>query len=63
MRGFEIDNPNLQLLSGRYTQDYYAIAVRKDDLSKSLLDKVNITLKTLKDSNFFDALDRKWIKN
>ena len=63
LRGFEIDDSEVVLLSGRYTKEYYGIAFRKDEESESLQDTVDSILNKLNTTNFLVQLGKTWISD
>ncbi len=63
LRGFEIDDSEVVLLSGRYTKEYYGIAFRKDEESKSLQEAVDGILNKLNTTNFLIQLGKTWVSD
>ena len=61
LRGFEQDDKEVVLLSGRYTKEYYGIAFRKEEDSESLEQAINGILKKLDTTNFFVQLGKTWV--
>ena len=55
---FAQNNPGLQLVGGRFTQEPYAIGVPQDD--SHLRELVNFTLQDMKKDGTYDAIYRQW---
>ena len=54
-------NPNMKILSKRYTQEPYAVAFRQDEKSASLRHQVNHILEHMQKSGELNRLKNKWI--
>ena len=59
--GLASDNKKYKILPRRYTQEYYAIAVRKED--KDLQHVLDRAIRLLGDSGELNLLKKKWAKN
>lgn len=61
--GFSLDDPAVKLLPQKYSLEPYAIAFKKDPSSARLKDKVDFTLKYLKNSGKLNVLRHNWLNN
>lgn len=61
LAGLISDNPDMKILSKRYTQEPYAIAFRQDEESESLRLQVNHILEHLQMSGELNRLKNKWV--
>ena len=59
--GFCAENPEMKILSKRYTQEPYAVAFRQEVESESLMHNVNHILEHLQMSGELNRLKNKWI--
>ena len=59
--GLMNNNPNMKILSKRYTQEPYAIAFRQDETSESLRHNINHILEHMQKSGELNRLKNKWI--
>ena len=59
--GLKGDNPNVKILSKRYTQEPYAVAFRQDENSESLRIQVNHILEHMQKNGELNRLKNKWI--
>lgn len=61
LTGILVDNPDMKILSKRYTKEPYAIAFRQDKESVSLKNNINHILEHLQKSGELNKLKNKWI--
>lgn len=54
-------NDNLKILSHGYSKEFYAVAVRKTDKSKELLNRVNAAIMEILDDRKLNLITKKWI--
>lgn len=59
--GFAIQDPSVKLLPQRYSQEPYAIALRKGPSSEKLKNKINLILDNIRRDGELDKLKEKWI--
>lgn len=59
--GFAIQDPSVKLLPQRYSQEPYAVALRKDEASQNLRIKVNSILDGMQHDGTLEQLKEKWI--
>src|SRR5574344_218483 len=59
--GFIADNKDYKILPRRLTQEYYAIALKKDSSSLALKRNINLILKRLYSKGELNKLRKKWI--
>lgn len=60
LMGLALENPGYKLVGGVIEDQPWGIAVRKGD--KEMLDKVNASLKKLKETGEYDKIYEKWLK-
>lgn len=60
LRNYTLNDKTVKVLNKRYSKEPYAIAVRKGDENKALLEKINLTLKTIINNNSISRLYAKW---
>lgn len=58
--GFATKDNTLKILPKRYTQEPYAVGLRKESESKRLLEKINLIITNLNDSGELKNLKNKW---
>ena len=63
LRHFALTDPTVKMLKKRYTKEYYAIGVRKDNESKILLKVINMNIDNMIKHDTFIHLNRKWKLN
>ncbi len=61
--GILMDNPDLKILNKRYTKEYYAVAIRKEENNESLKTRLNSTLEMMQKEGVLNKIKRKWIPN
>ena len=59
--GFTLDNPDFKILPSRYTNEYYAIAFRKDASSDSLKNDIDTILLSFRKDGTLNQLKHKWV--
>lgn len=59
--GFAIKDPSVKLLPQRYSQEPYAVALRKGPSSEILKNKVNLILESMRTDGELDKLRKKWV--
>ncbi len=59
--GILSDNPNLKILNKRYTKEYYAIAIRKEENNESLKTRLNSVLEMMQNEGVLNKMKSKWI--
>lgn len=57
---YTLSDPSVKLLPKRYSKEYYAVALRKDDASQRLLIRVNSVLQNLQSTGKLNILQKKW---
>ena len=60
LQGIIMDNPNYKILPDRYSTEFYGIAFRKDEFSKSLKTSVNEALAILEKKGVIKKLEKKY---
>lgn len=60
LRNYTLSDKGVKILNKRYSKEPYAIAVRKGKENKILLEKINMTLKTIISNNKIHRLYEKW---
>lgn len=60
LRNYTLNDKTVRVLNKRYSREPYAIAVRKGEENKVLLEKINFILKSLITSNKINRLYSKW---
>ena len=60
LRHYALTDSTVKLLPKRYTKELYAVGVKKDDSSKSLLKLVNINITNMVNDGTLVSLKRKW---
>lgn len=58
--GFAVSDKSVKLLPKRYSKEPYAIAFRKEEESKRLLNKINYILDNLQSTGKLNRLQEKW---
>ncbi len=56
-----LKNDNLKIINKAYSREYYAVALRKSDESKELLNKVNAAITAVLDDKKINHITKKWI--
>lgn len=59
LAGFK--NDNLKIVNKAYSREFYAVALRKGDNSKELLNRVNAAVSTILDDRKINLITKKWI--
>lgn len=59
--GFTLDNKAFKILPQRYTNEYYAIAFRKEAASDSLKNDIDTILFSFRKDGTLNQLKHKWI--
>ncbi|MBR3604760.1 MAG: transporter substrate-binding domain-containing protein [Candidatus Gastranaerophilales bacterium] len=59
LAGFK--DENLKILNKAYSREYYAVAIRKSEESKELLNKVNAAIIAVLDNKKINHITKKWI--
>lgn len=55
------DNSKLKLVNKTYSREFYAVAVRKSENSKELLNVINATIAMILDNKKLNFITKKWI--
>lgn len=58
--GFAIQDPSVKLLPQRYSQEPYAVALRKGETSQKLKNKINLILENMHTDGDLNKLKGKW---
>ena len=58
-----LDNKGYKILDARYTKEYYAIAMRKEENEKILKQRIDIALKDMQEKKELAKIREKWLKN
>lgn len=61
LAGYAIDNPSFKILPQRYTNEYYAIAFRKDPSSDNLKNDIDTILLSFRKDGTLNSLKHKWL--
>ena len=59
--GLLLEKRGYKILPSRYTEEYYAVGIKKGEDTKSLKKIVNITIKSLEQSGKLNRIKNKWI--
>lgn len=59
LSGFK--NNNLKIVNKTYSREFYAVALRKGENSKELLNRVNAAITTILDEKKINLITKKWI--
>ncbi|MBQ4646277.1 MAG: transporter substrate-binding domain-containing protein [Candidatus Gastranaerophilales bacterium] len=54
-------NKNLKIVNRSYSREYYAVAIRKSQKSKELLNSVNSAISAIMDEKKLNLITKKWI--
>lgn len=61
--GFIMDNEGYRITSGRYTKEYYAVALRQGKENRELKEELNKILEYMQRSGKLNRIKEKWIPN
>ena len=59
--GLLLETRGYKILPARYTEEYYAVGIKKGDDTKNLRKMVNATIKSLEQSGKLNKIKNKWI--
>ena len=59
--GLVTDNKGYKILPARYTEEYYAIGIRKGEDTKSLKKLLDITIRDMQQNGKLNRIKEKWI--
>lgn len=61
--GLVMDNRGYKILPARYTEEYYAIAIRKGEETESLKKVLNAAIRNMQQTGKLNRIKEKWIPN
>lgn len=61
--GLIMDNYGFKILPSRYTEEYYAIGIKKGEENSTLKKQINTTIKIMQQNGKLNRIKEKWVPN